>query len=116
MGDNSAEILFQNALVSSSGMCRYVHSLVLSIQHFFCRLRRRPPSKGAMKDGLGEAVVACDMPESYKFPSLDTESVLSRDSLAKRILMSASEVPLRGRKRSPPQKKEKKKKRICLHR
>ena len=49
MRDNSAEILFQtflqDALVSSSGMGRYVHSLVLSIQHLFCRPQRRPPSK-----------------------------------------------------------------------
>ena len=26
----------------------------------------------ALKDGLGEAVVACDMPEPCKFPSLDS--------------------------------------------
>jgi len=25
-----------------------------------------------MKDGFGEAVVSCDMPEPYKFPSLDS--------------------------------------------
>ena len=49
MKDDSAEILFQSflqeALVSSSGMGRDVHSLMLSIQHFFCRTPRRPPSK-----------------------------------------------------------------------
>ena len=50
MRDGSAEILFQSflqqALVSSSGMGRVVHSLMLSIQHFLCRPRtRRPPSK-----------------------------------------------------------------------
>ena len=28
--------------------------------------------KGALKDGFGEAVVACDMPEPCKFPSLDS--------------------------------------------
>ena len=33
------------ALVSSSGMSKDVHSLMLSIQHFLCRPRRRPPSK-----------------------------------------------------------------------
>ena len=27
---------------------------------------------GALKDGLGEAVMACDMPEPRKFPSLDS--------------------------------------------
>ena len=31
--------------MSSSGMGRDVHSLMLSIQHFTCRPRRRPPSK-----------------------------------------------------------------------
>ena len=47
--DDSAEILFQSflrqALVSSSGMGRDVRSLILSIQHFLCRPRLRPPSK-----------------------------------------------------------------------
>ena len=47
--DDSAEILFQSfmreTLVSSSGIGRSVHSLMLSIQHFLCRPRRRPPSK-----------------------------------------------------------------------
>ena len=50
MKDDSAEILFQSflqeVLVSSSGMGRDVHSLLLSIQHFLCRPQRRPPSKG----------------------------------------------------------------------
>ena len=49
MIDGSAEILFQSflqeAIVSSSGMGRAVHSLMLSIQHFFCRSRHRPPSR-----------------------------------------------------------------------
>ena len=49
MREDSAEILFQSflqeALVSSSGMGRDVHFLMLSIQHFLCRPRRRPPSK-----------------------------------------------------------------------
>ena len=47
--DDSAEIpfrsLLQEALVSGAGMGRDVHSLMLSIQHFFCRPRCRPPSK-----------------------------------------------------------------------
>ena len=47
--DDSAEILFQSflreAIVSNSGMGRNVYSLRLSIQHFLCRPRRRPPSK-----------------------------------------------------------------------
>ena len=33
----------QDALVSSSGMGRNVHSLMLSIHHFLCRPWRRPP-------------------------------------------------------------------------
>ena len=49
MRDDSAEILFQSflqeALVSSSGMDGDVHFFLLSIQHFLCRPRRRPPSK-----------------------------------------------------------------------
>ena len=47
--DDSAEILFQSflqeALVSSPGMGRDVHSLMLSILHFLCRLWCRPPRK-----------------------------------------------------------------------
>ena len=74
--DDSVEILFQSflqkALVSSSGMGRDVHSLMLSIQHFLCRPRCRPPSKVPWRMFFGEAVVACDMPEPCKFPSLWT--------------------------------------------
>ena len=70
--DDSAEILFQSflqeALLSSSG--RDVHSLMLSIQHLLCRPRRRLPSN-CLEGWFGEAVVACDMPEPCKFPSLD---------------------------------------------
>ena len=43
MRDDSAEILFQSflqeAFVSRFGMGKYVHSLMLSIQHFFCQPR-----------------------------------------------------------------------------
>ena len=49
MRDNSAETLFhsflQEALVSSSGMGRDIHSLMLSIQHFLYQPQRHPPSK-----------------------------------------------------------------------
>ena len=73
MRNDSAEIFFQSflqeALVSSSGMGRDVHCLMLSIHHFLCRPRR---CHGVLKDGFGEAVVACDMPKSCKFPSLDS--------------------------------------------
>ena len=129
--DDSGEILFQsfpqNALMSSSDMDSDVHPLTLSIQHFLCRPRRRPPAKvpttasptrqgtnhgvahpprcrprrrppakvpittsptrqGALKDGFGEAVVACDMPETCKIPSLD--------SCQKRFLWIYREVDL----------------------
>ena len=61
MTDDSAEILKQSflreAIVSSSGMDRDVHSLMLSVQHFLCRPRRRQPFKGALKDGFRMAVV-----------------------------------------------------------
>ena len=46
---DSAEILsqsfLQEALVSSSGMGRDVHSLMLSTQHFLCRQWCHPSSK-----------------------------------------------------------------------
>ena len=49
MKDSSAETLFQSflqkALGSSSGVGMDSHSLMLSIQHFLCRPRRRLPSK-----------------------------------------------------------------------
>ena len=49
MRDVSAEILLQSflqeALVSSSSTCRDAHSFMLSIQHFLCQPRCRPPSK-----------------------------------------------------------------------
>ena len=67
MRDDSEEILFQSflqeAIVSSSGTGRDVDSLMLFIQHFLCR---------NLKGGFGEAVVACDMPEPCKLPSLDS--------------------------------------------
>ena len=75
MRDDSAELLFQSfllaILVSSSGMGRDVQSLMFSISissadHSITHLR------GALKDGFGEAVVACDMPEPGRFLSLDS--------------------------------------------
>ena len=96
--DDSAEILLkffpQKATVSSSGMGRGVHSLMLCIQHILCRPRRCPPSSvdegwrmkdegwrmknegWRMKDGRTtnegsrQAVVACHMPKPCKFPCL----------------------------------------------
>ena len=45
-----------------------------------------PIVQGALKDGFGEGVVACDMPEPFKFPSLA--------SCQKRFLWSLKEVDL----------------------
>ena len=45
-----------------------------------------PTLQGALKDGFGEAVVACNMPEPCKFPSLDT--------CQKRFLWTHKEVDL----------------------
>ena len=49
MRDDSAEILLQpflqEALVSSSGMGKDVHSVMLSTQHFLCRPQHGPTSK-----------------------------------------------------------------------
>ena len=39
---------------------------------FFLPTTASPTLQGALKDGLGEAVVVCDMPEPCKFPSLDS--------------------------------------------
>ena len=81
--DDSTEILFQSflqeALVSSSGMGRDVHPLMLPIQHF-------PTLKGALEDGFGEVVFACAMPEPCKFPS--------PGSCQKRFLWPHKEVDL----------------------
>ena len=45
-----------------------------------------PTFRGALKDGFGEAVVVCDMPELSKFPSLD--------SCQKRFLWTHKEADL----------------------
>ena len=92
MTDDSAEILKQSflreAIVSSSGMDRDVHSLMLSVQHFLCRPRRRQPFKGALKDGFGEAVVACVCLSRASFRFL---------SCQKRFLWTHKEVRLAPR-------------------
>ena len=90
MTDDSAEILFQpflqGAHASSFGMGRDVHSLMFFIQHFPLPTTASPILQGALKDGFGEAVVACDMPEPCKFQSLD--------SWQKRFLWTHKEVDL----------------------
>ena len=65
------QTLFQSllweAIMSSSRMNRVISSLTgLSIQHFLCQPRYHPPSKVALKDGFGEAVMAVDIPQLSK--------------------------------------------------
>ena len=59
MKDDSAEILFQSflqeALVSSSGIGRDVHSLMWSIQHIFCR----PTVQGAPEGWFWRGCAFC---------------------------------------------------------
>ena len=73
MGDNSAEILFltflQEALVSSSGMGRDVHSLMLSIQHSSADHGVVHPPR-CLEGWFWRG--CCDIPEPCKFPSLDS--------------------------------------------
>ena len=57
--------------MSSSGMGRDVHSLALH-PAFPLPTTALPILQSALKDSFGEAVVACDMPEPCKFPSLDS--------------------------------------------
>ena len=52
--------------MSSSGMGRYVHSLM------FDPAFPLPSLQSALKNGFGESVVARDMSEPCKFPSLDS--------------------------------------------
>ena len=93
MRDDSAEILFQSFLqealvfVSSSVWYRQgcpffdvVHSA------FSLPVVASPTLQGALKDGFGEAVMAYDMPEPCKFPSLD--------SCQKRFLQTHKEADL----------------------
>ena len=75
--------------MSSSGMGRNVHSLMI----FFLFHPAFPPPttaspilQGALEDGFGEAVVACDMLESCKFPYFD--------GCQKRFLWTHNEVDL----------------------
>ena len=61
MRHDSAQILFQaflqEAIVSSSGVGRDVHSLTLSSQYLLSQPQYCPLLHGALKDGLGEAVM-----------------------------------------------------------
>ena len=90
MWDDSAKILSQSllreAIVSSSGTD--IDHPLFDVVHpaFSLPTTASPTVQGAPKDGFGEAVVACDMPEPCKFPS--------PDSCQKRFLWTHKEVEL----------------------
>ena len=75
MRDNSAEILFQSFF--AGGPCeQFWHGQgrpLFDVVHpaFPLLITALPALQGALKDGFGEAAVARDMPEPYRFPSLD---------------------------------------------
>ena len=54
--------------MSSSGMDRNAHSLMLSIQHVSLPTTASPTLQGALKDGFGKAVVTRDMFKPCTFP------------------------------------------------
>ena len=98
MRDDSAEILFQSVLqeafVSSSGMSRDVSLLDVVHPAFSLPTTASPTLQGALKDGFGEAVVACYMPETCKFPSLDSpRSVLLTHFFSFFFLFFADPLP-----------------------
>ena len=53
-------------------MGRDVHSFDVVHPVFPLLTTASPTLQGALKDGFREAVVACDMPEPCKFPSIDS--------------------------------------------
>ena len=77
MKDDSAETLFQSflqqALASSCGTGRVWCSLY-NVVHPTLPLPTpvSPTLQGAPRDGFGEAVMACDMPEPCKLPNLES--------------------------------------------
>ena len=78
MRNDSAEVLFQSLLqaaFASSSLFDVVHPIGAS-----------PILQGALKEGLREAVVMCDMPEQCK--------LLSNNSCQKRFLWAHKEVDL----------------------
>ena len=72
MMDDSAEILFQEACCEQLWHWQGCPLFDVVYLAFPLPTMTLPTLEGALKDGFGEAVVACDMPESYKFPSLDS--------------------------------------------
>ena len=75
-------------VLSTGGPCEQFWRPLFDVVHPAFPLPTTASStlQGALKDGFGEAVVACDMPEPCKFPSLD--------SCQKRFLWTHKEVDL----------------------
>ena len=76
MRDDSAEIIFWS-FFAGGPFEQFWHGQecpFFDIIHpaFSPPITASPTFQGALKDGFGEAVVACDMPESCTFPSLDS--------------------------------------------
>ena len=72
--DNVGETLFQSA----GGRCeqiwygQYVYSLTLSIHHFLCRPRRRPPSKVTRKMVLERLALRVSYPNHVSEDMMET--------------------------------------------
>ena len=75
MTADSAEILFRS--FSAGGPCKQYwlgqECSLFDVIHpaYPLPTTALPTLQGALKDDFGEDVVACDMPEPFKFPSLD---------------------------------------------
>ena len=76
MRNDSAEIIFQSFL--QGGPCKqFLHGqgyLCFDVVHpaFPLLTTVSPTLQVALNDGFGEAIMACNMPEPFKFPSLDS--------------------------------------------
>ena len=57
--------------MSSYGMRKDVYSLDVLHPTFLLPTTASPTPQGLLKDGFGEAVMACEVPKPCKFPSLD---------------------------------------------
>ena len=64
-------LFLQEALVSSSGIGQRCPLFDVVHPTFPLLTMALPTLQGALKDGFGEAGVACDVPEPCKFPPLD---------------------------------------------
>ena len=72
MTEDLAEILFQS--FSAGGTCEHIwhgQGCSLFIPAFPLPTTALPTLHGALKNEFGEAVVACDKAEPFKFPFLD---------------------------------------------